>query len=156
MTNLYNSYQGLSFLKRQIKYIRYFYEVQAHYLPRRYNFVSWSLFPTCLLNSLFSRGIVFGRRVSDVIPAIMKYLPVRSARRCMCWKERAPSRGYHLDMVSTAIHTNENVQEKDVTVTDRKNVPCKGKRWDILSTAICQKGEPAIQGNDWNQPLKPW
>ena len=51
-------------------------------------------------------------------------------------------------MVSTAIHTNENVQEKDVTVTDRKNVPCKGKRWDILSTAICQKGEPAIQGND--------
>lgn len=54
-------------------------------------------------------------------------------------------------MVSTAIHTNENVQEKDVTVTDRKNVTChacKGKRWDILSTAICQKGEPAIQGND--------
>ena len=156
MTNLYNSYQGLSFLKRQIKYIRFFYEVQAHYLPRGYNFVSWSLFLTCLLNSLFSRGIVFGRRVSDVIPAIMKYLSVRSARRCMCWKERALSRGYHLDMVSTAIHTNENVQEKDVTVTDRKNVPCKGKRWDILSTAICQKGEPAIQGNDWNQPLKPW
>ena len=51
-------------------------------------------------------------------------------------------------MVSTAIHTNENVQEKDVTVTDRKNVQCKGKRSDILSSPIYQKGEPAIQGND--------
>ena len=51
-------------------------------------------------------------------------------------------------MVSTAIHTKENLQEKDVTITDRKNAPYKGKRWDILSTAICQKGELAIQGND--------
>lgn len=51
-------------------------------------------------------------------------------------------------MVSTAIHTKENPQGKDVTITDRKNAPCKGKRWDVLSTAIRQKGEPAIQGND--------